>query len=76
VTLAGSLKLDEKAFQECLKAEGSVARVKQDLDDGTASGIGGTPGVIIRNNKTGEVLLLSGAVPLEVLEGKVKELQK
>ncbi len=59
---------DMSALDKCV-ADPQVARlVAEDLSDGNQSGINGTPGVIVRNNQSGQSLPLSGAVPAEVLE--------
>ncbi len=52
----------------------AVARlVEDDTTDGMLSGINGTPGSIIRNNKTGLSLAISGAVPAEILEQGIRK---
>lgn len=76
VTLARVLKLDVQKFLVCLKSEAAVAKIKDDIADGVRSGINGTPGVILRNNKTGKVIALAGAVPEIVLEQKIEELRQ
>ena len=60
---------DLPAFEECLEDEKYRERVQQDVRDGTALGINGTPGFIIgtydpqTKTVTGE--LLSGALPFD-----------
>lgn len=60
---------DLKAFDQCLDQEKYRAHVQQDIQDGAAVGITGTPGFIIgtydpkTKKVTGEVL--SGALPLD-----------
>jgi protein-disulfide isomerase len=44
---------DESAFVSCMQDPKSTENVKEDLEDGTKAGVSGTPGNIIRNNKTG-----------------------
>lgn len=66
--LAGEIGLDEKAFQECLDSGRYVERIKEDLLNGTRSGVGGTPGNILLNNKTGKATFKPGAAPFDSLQ--------
>ena len=74
VPMAEELGLDGELFRECLESEKYAQRVKDDLSEGAASGITGTPGTIIMNNDTGEVRLASGALPATQIQAKVREL--
>ncbi len=74
VPLAEELGLDGEQFRECLDSEKYAQRVKDNLSEGTASGITGTPGTIIVNNETGEVRLASGALPATQIQAKIQEL--
>ena len=47
--------------------------VQDDMVDGTRGGVTGTPGVIVRNNKTGMALSITGAVPAEALEKAIAQ---
>ena len=76
VALATSLKLDPSKFLACIKSEEAMRKVKEDIADGIKSGINGTPGVILRNNRTGRVISLAGAVPESILEEKIRELSR
>lgn len=71
--LAVELELDEQKFTECLNSQRHNNRIQRDLVDGQKSGISGTPGNIILNNKTGDVAAVSGAQPLEALKRAVEE---
>lgn len=68
VPLAKEIGLDETEFQSCLKSGRYTERVQEDLADGSRSGVTGTPGNILLNNKTGEVRFLKGAVSTKLLE--------
>jgi protein-disulfide isomerase len=72
--IASDLKLDSKKFKACYDSEKFDAKVKDDIALGSAAGVGGTPGVIIRNNTTGEVRVMPGAVPIEMIESAISEL--
>ena len=72
--LAKELNIDPVSFQKCLDTGVGKQKVAEDEQDGKNSGINGTPGVIVRNNKTGKSVLMTGAVPLDKLENQVREL--
>ena len=63
-TLAGQIGIDENKFQECLDSEKYLAHVKQDIKEGSAAGVTGTPGSIVLNNETGDAVAVSGAQPV------------
>ncbi len=59
-TWAGKIKgIDKKAFVSCLDSDKYAARVKQDLDSGSALGVDGTPSFFING------VALVGAQPIE-----------
>ncbi len=74
--LAIELGLDKDAFQKCLDSGRMAARVRHDLETGVKAGVQGTPGNILRNNRTGEVLAVHGAQPYERLNEAVQKLLK
>jgi protein-disulfide isomerase len=74
--LAVELGLDKDAFQKCLDSGRMAARVRHDLDTGTKAGVQGTPGNILRNNRTGEVIAVHGAQPYERLSEAAQKLLK
>lgn len=76
VPLAKELGLEPEPFKECLDSERYAARVKEDLDEGRAIGITGTPATILRNNKTGMVSVKSGAVSAAVFKAEIDKLLK
>jgi protein-disulfide isomerase len=76
IDLVEKMELDAEQFQTCLDSEKHAKRVLQDLQEGTDSGITGTPGNILLNNQTGNVKLMSGAVPLESLQTEMEQLLK
>lgn len=73
LSLARELNLDAGVFQKCLDSGDGKPQIAADQKDAVDAGINGTPGVVIRNNKTGKSVPLSGAVPVEVLETRVRE---
>ncbi len=76
VPLAKDIGLDETAFQTCLESGRYTARVKEDLAEGSRAGITGTPGTILLHNATGEVRVLSGAVPVAAIKADIARLLK
>ncbi len=74
LALAKELNLNSISFQNCLETGGGRQQVAEDQRDGTNAGINGTPGVIVRNNKTGKVVVMGGTVALNILEAQVREL--
>ena len=72
--LATELGLDGPAFQQCLDSGRHADRVAEDLKEGASIGITGTPGNILLNNETGEVRLLSGALPKSAFDAGIAEL--
>jgi protein-disulfide isomerase len=76
LALAVSLKLDAAEFSACRKTPGTRERVQQDLDDGVRAGINGTPGLVLRDNRTGRSVLIEGVVPAQALVNAIQELLK
>lgn len=74
LALAKELQLDPASFQKCIETGASKQQVAEDQGDAANAGVNGTPGVIIRNNKTGQSVVLAGAVPVDALEAQVREL--
>ena len=74
-TAAEEMGLDKVAFQDCLDSGEMADRVKTDLEEGAAAGITGTPGNILLNTKTGDVRVLAGAVPANVVQAAIGELE-
>jgi len=72
--LAVSIGLDRAKFSECLRSGRTSARVREDLEEGIAIGINGTPGNILRNNRTGVVATRHGAQPIERFKPAIDEL--
>ena len=74
-TLAKEAGVNPNEFQACLDSEKFLAEVQADIKSGTDAGVTGTPGNIIRNNKTGEVRFLAGAYPIEAVQAAIDELK-
>lgn len=71
-SIAEQAGVDRNAFNACFESGRHARRVQEDFDEGTSIGISGTPGNILRNNKTGEVMVRSGARPFESLKPDIE----
>ena len=72
--IAKKVGLNAGTFKTCLDSRKHLDKIKADMEGGAASGVTGTPGSIIKNNKTGEVRFISGAYPIESLQAAIDEL--
>lgn len=54
---------DSPKFSACMQAGTVMRRVREDFEDGARAGVTGTPGNIIRNNKTGRSVPAHGSLP-------------
>lgn len=67
---ARSLGLDGGKFDTCLDSSATADRVTQDLQEGSAAGVGGTPATFVNGQ------LVEGAVPYETFKAMIQaELQ-
>lgn len=73
--LGASISGDADAYQECKDSGRMNAIVKQDIADGAAAGVTGTPGSFIVNNSTGDAVFVPGALPYEQLKGYVDQVR-
>ena len=73
--LAEEIGVDGQAFAECMQSQRMAARVQEDIDNGIAIGVTGTPAAFIFNNN-GKVRVIAGAQPLTELQRVVDELVK
>jgi len=72
--LATDVGVEGAAFQACVKSGRHADVIKKDYAEGIAVGVSGTPGNILRNNRTGKVLVRAGALPLASMQAAVAEL--
>src|SRR6266513_3164739 len=70
--IAARLGMNRARFMRCLEDPVSTKRVDEDLADGAAVGISGTPTTLIRNNRTGATEMIVGAQPPEALIAAVE----
>lgn len=74
VPLAIEIGLNDSRFKACLESGRYTAHVKQDIAEGTQAGITGTPGNILRQNTSGQVVFLNGAQPFATVKAAVEKL--
>jgi protein-disulfide isomerase len=72
--LAAEIGLDQGEFRACLESGKFTERVLEDYESGIKVGISGTPGTVLLNNQTGEVLVQAGAIPAANLKSGVDKL--
>lgn len=63
-------------FTACLESGKYLAKVKADIQNGNDSGISGTPGNILINNATGEIVTVDGAQPLSTFKKAIDPMLK
>lgn len=63
----------EPNFDKCMTDPASVNLLDADIKDGRDAGVNGTPGVLIRINKTGATTALQGAVPQADVEQVIRD---
>lgn len=66
--VAASLGLNTATFNNCLDSGEMAAKVTQDLNEGSAAGVAGTPGTFVNGS------LVEGAVPYATFEQIVQQL--
>ncbi len=64
---------DLPALESCATDPAIAQVVFEDVADGTRAGVNGTPGTVVRNNKTGVSLAITGTVPAERLEEAIRQ---
>jgi len=72
---AESIGLDMDAFKACMESEKYKEKVLADLQSGADAGVRGTPGTIIVNNETGEIVVIPGAYPIEAVQERIQTIQ-
>lgn len=72
--MAASIGLNRAKFTECLRSGRKTNRVNDDYIEGQAIGIRGTPGNVLRNNRTGAAVLRIGAVPFGQIKAEIDQL--
>ncbi|MDI3325823.1 DsbA family protein [Pontibacterium granulatum] len=74
--LAVEIGLDQEAFKQCLNSEKYKQKVLQQMANGQAGGVTGTPGNFIRHNVTGTTISVHGAQRLRALKQALESLKQ
>ena len=69
--IAADIGLNQNGFETCLDSEKYKSKVQADIDNGAVSGVEGTPGSFLVNNKTGDVVYVEGAQALAKFKLKI-----
>ena len=69
--LAEGVGVKLPAMASCMKDAANGTRIEQDIADGTAAGVSGTPTTVVRNNRTGESEAFVGALPAAALSSVI-----
>lgn len=72
LTIATELGLKGDDFSRCLPDPAMIKRVDEDIADGNAIGVTGTPATLVRNNRSGATEWVVGAQPLAALQAAVE----
>ena len=72
--LAAEVGINKSAFQTCLDSGEMAQNVEDDYQSGLKAGVAGTPGNILLDTKTGESILIPGAVPYPQVKQAIDEM--
>jgi len=72
--LAEAVGVKRAALATCMNDEAAIKSVDQDIADGNAAGVSGTPTTVVRNNKTGAAEAVVGAIPAGGLEPAIERM--
>src|SRR6266567_7734407 len=72
--LAESVGVQRSALGKCMNDDAMMKRVEQDLADGNAAGVSGTPTTVVRNNRTGASQSVVGALPADGLVPAIEKM--
>ena len=74
VPLAKEIGLDENKFKDCLDSGKFADKIQQEIDDGKAAGITGTPGNILINHQTGDIKTIEGAASYDDVKSTIDQM--
>lgn len=74
--LAAELGMNQTTFQQCLDTNKYEQKVKDQLNEGSTSGVQATPTTVVYDMKTGKTHLVEGALPAEQFKTEVDAFMK
>ena len=73
--IAKNLKLDMTKWQSCLDSKATLAGLEAETAEAQKYGMGGTPGTLLLNIKTGKYSTVEGAYPFSSFTEKISSIQ-
>lgn len=70
-----SLDIDEPSYESCLDSSEVAERIENDINEGRALGVQGTPTTIIYNASDENAILRMGAMPIEQLRTWIEQVE-
>ncbi len=74
--LSKNIGVDVTKWQTCLDTKETLARFTEQTNEAQKYGLGGTPGTLLLNVKTGKYATIEGAYPYATFTAKIDELMK
>jgi protein-disulfide isomerase len=73
-SMASKLGINQSAYKSCIDGGKYADHVEEEYQSGIGAGVTGTPGNILLDTKTGETILIPGALPFEQVKQSVDKL--
>jgi predicted DsbA family dithiol-disulfide isomerase len=73
---ATSASVDVQKWKKCFDAKETLSVFESETTEAQSFGLGGTPGTLILNIKTGEYATVEGAYPYTTFTQKINDLMK
>ncbi len=74
--LAEKIGLDKQKWQSCFDGQETMQKFLDETKEAAGFNLKGTPGTLIKNNKTGKTATIEGAYPYEAFTEKIDSLSK
>ena len=74
--IAKNLKLDMTKWQSCVDNKATMAEFTAETAEANKYGMGGTPGTLLLNVKTGKYATVEGAYPFSSFTEKIASIQE
>lgn len=73
---AKAAKVDVTQWQACVDSKETLAQFAAETQEANGFGLGGTPGTLVLNTKTGKYATVEGAYPLSAFIEKIDTLMQ